>query len=54
MTTGRQRSGADVDSLAFVRKRDERVVPFDVAKIASAVSRAGVAVGEPDEELIVA
>ena len=49
MTTGRQRSGADVDSLAFVRKRDERVVPFDVAEIASAVSRAGVAVGEPDE-----
>ncbi len=34
---------------AFVRKRDGRVVPFDVRKIADAVERAARAVGEPDD-----
>jgi len=36
---------------AHVRKRDGRVVPFDVSKIVSAIARAGAATGEFDEDV---
>lgn len=34
-----------------IRKRDGRIVPFDLGRISSAIYKAGCAVGKPDEKL---